>query len=345
MAMSGLETLFANLGPATAGAFAGEREALAQKEQTLANLMEQEKINQQRLESSRYGQETPLLLEESSLKNRGLQEGLPGITAKSRVATTEADEAAAMSTSKVALGLEKNKTELTGEHIKQLGQFGQTLQTIAPLLQSAPAATHHAIMQQALEQAGLSQDPHMQTMAATIGKLPAAQVGPAIQKMTDWINTNTAAYVQAIATGNIQKQSHLAGITAQGANQQKIEQMGIDAGKYAHRGVGGAVDVEGTILKAKTPIAKAEVLEQAYYVALQAGNQELAASYKARAAEARQRAAEDAGNKNAPGGVGASVNDGKVELGNKPRPTSNAPIAGSGKQLSVEDMRKALKGQ
>lgn len=343
MAMSGLETLFANLGPATAGAFAGEREALAQKEQTLANLMEQEKINQQRLESSRYGQETPLFLENSSLKNRGLQEGLPGITANSRLATTEADEAAAMSTSKVALGLEKNKTELTGEHIKQLGQFGQTLQTIAPLLQSAPAATHHAIMQQALEQAGLSQDPHMQTMAATIGKLPAAQVGPAIQKMTDWINTNTATYVQAIATGAQTAKSHETVAAGNNATSIKVAKIGAEARKA--RGAGGAVDVEGAILKAKTPIAKAEVLEQAYYVALQAGNQELAASYKARAAEARQRAAEDAGNKNAPGGVGASVNDGKVELGNKPRPTSNAPIAGSGKQLSVEDMRKALKGQ
>ena len=237
MAMSGLETLFANLGPATAGAFAGEREALAQKEQTLANLMEQEKINQQRLESSRYGQETPLFLENSSLKNRGLQEGLPGITANSRLATTEADEAATMSPSKVALGLEKNKTELTGEHIKQLSQFGQTLQTIAPLLQSAPPASHHAIMQQALEQAGLSQDPHMQTMAATIGKLPAAQVGPAIQKMTDWINTNTATYVQAIATGAQTAKSHETVAAGNNATSIKVAKIGAEARKARGAGI------------------------------------------------------------------------------------------------------------
>jgi hypothetical protein len=83
------------------------------------------------------------------------------------------------------------------------------------------------------------------------------------------------------------------------------------------------------LLKVRNAQQAAEILESAYYAADAAGDTVMAEQYKTRAAQARQRAAEDAANRavGAPGIVPSAV-DGSINIQNKPGTSANAPIAG-----------------
>lgn len=108
-------------------------------------------------------------------------------------------------------------------------------------------------------------------------------------------------------------------------NNMELEQKRIEAGKYDRKTL--AVTVESMLLKARDAAQKAEILEQAYWVAKSAGDEEAATLLSQRAQQARQRAAEDATNR-------AAGAPGKIDIANETgmaptqRPTANAPIAG-----------------
>lgn len=107
-------------------------------------------------------------------------------------------------------------------------------------------------------------------------------------------------------------------------NATALEQQRIDAGKYDRKTL--AVTVESMLLKARDAAQKAEILEQAYWVAKSAGDEEAANTLAQRAQQARQRAAEDAKNR-------AAGAPGKIDMANETgmtptaRPTADAPIA------------------
>lgn len=105
----------------------------------------------------------------------------------------------------------------------------------------------------------------------------------------------------------------------------ELERMRIDAGKYNKASTAKTVDQ--LLLQAKSPTQKAEILEQAYSVAVNNGDVEGAAEYQRRALEARQRAAEDNAAR------AAATNSVKIDLNQygvkTNQPNAPAPIAGS----------------
>lgn len=140
---------------------------------------------------------------------------------------------------------------------------------------------------------------------------------------------------QAMAIQKEQTRSHLAGIGAQTASQEKLEQMRIDAGKYNRNAM--AMSLSQRLMKARSAAEKAEILEEGFYVAQAANDTEAAKEYAQRALQARQRAAEDAANRaaGAPGVAAQVGSQNNVELKNKPGTAANAPIAGS-KELTYD---------
>ena len=107
-------------------------------------------------------------------------------------------------------------------------------------------------------------------------------------------------------------------------NATALEQQRIDAGKYDRKTL--AVTVESMLLKARDAAHKAEILEQAYWVAKSAGDEEAAAILTQRAQQARQRSAEDFKNRaaGAPGRIDVASETGMTPTA---RPTADAPIA------------------
>ena len=122
-----------------------------------------------------------------------------------------------------------------------------------------------------------------------------------------------------------QTRSHLAGIGMNNKSAKEIEQLRINAGKYERKSF--AMTISDRIMRAKTPIEKAEALEDAYATASLSGDTEAAAEYQRRAQEARLRAAEDARNRGA-ANPRADLNALGVET--TAPPSANAPIGGSG---------------
>ena len=142
---------------------------------------------------------------------------------------------------------------------------------------------------------------------------------------------------QEMALQSEQTRSHLAGIGMGNASAQQIEQMRIDAGKYNRKSF--AMTINDRIMRARTPVEKAEALEDAYATASLSGDQEAAAVYKQRAMEARQRAAEDAANR---GAANPRADLGALGVTPTAPPAANAPIAGN-KGLGTADNPIVLK--
>lgn len=132
--------------------------------------------------------------------------------------------------------------------------------------------------------------------------------------------------------------SNVAGIHAKSALD--IEDKRIGAGKYNQKSF--AMSTSNRLASARNAAQKAEILEEAYYTALDSGDNEAAAVYAKRAQQARERAAEDARNRalGAPGIGAATTPEGGIELQNKPVPAAVAPIAGGGApapQMTAQD--------
>jgi hypothetical protein len=120
-----------------------------------------------------------------------------------------------------------------------------------------------------------------------------------------------------------------AGIVKNAADNASRERMGTERANTAGASKGKvALTVETALLKAKTPREKAEVLEEAYSIAMRDGDEEGAAKYAMRAVEARKRAAEDITNQ---GLAKPSIDSAAVaNLPARPAPAAVAPIAGGG---------------
>lgn len=122
-----------------------------------------------------------------------------------------------------------------------------------------------------------------------------------------------------------QQQEHAKALETQRAgNAVSLERTKAELGKY-NRGT-TATTVDQQLAKARNALQAAEILENAYYVAVENNDMAAAARYKERAINARQRAAEDASNR-AMGAPGMGV-DAQGKYTEKARPEAVAPIAG-----------------
>ena len=215
--------------------------------------------------------------------------------------------------------LEKAKYDLTVGKlegaVKKTDAYSQLMGTAAAQLTNVPAPARHAWLANFAQQNGIdANDPAVKSIWQQTSQIPPEKLPQALEAFRNKIIQQGAAY-----------RSHIDGIKAQGAEQRGLEQLRIDAGKYNKNKV--ATDVGSMLLKAKDPTQKAEILESAYYVALDNDDTESASKYLARAKEARQRAAEDANNRRL-GAPGAMYDPTQSVIVNKPSPTANAPIGG-----------------
>jgi hypothetical protein len=322
MAYAGLDTLYQNMGPMGASYIAGQREASAREAADLEALMQAENIRKARQAYSQAEQINPLEVEQRRWTNRGLQEGLPGITAESRKKATEATKAEKTMSSDIAAKISTNKTNISEQQFKYVSNIGKMAGALGTQLEGAPPLAHNAVKMQFMQQNGI--DP-----SSREGQYIMQNGAKELQDIARKAVTISDDYVKSISQ-----------VRAQGEEQRKLEQMRIEAGKYNKTKL--AVSIEERLLKAKTPVEKAEILEEAFYTAMAGNDQQTAAVYRQRAMEARQRAAEDARNR------GIAAQEGKISapavtgLPAREGTAATAPIAGGGQTPQAPAVKHKL---
>ena len=215
--------------------------------------------------------------------------------------------------------LDKAKYDLTVGKlegaVKKADSYSQLMGVASAQLTNIPAPARHAWLANFAQQNGIdANDPAVKSIWQQTSQVPPEKLPQVLSDFRNKVVQMGAAY-----------QSHMDGMKLQAKTQKDLEQLRIDAGKYNKNKV--ATDVGSMLLKAKDPTQKAEILESAYYVALDNDDTESASKYLARAKEARQRAAEDANNRRL-GAPGAMYDPTQSVIVNKPSPTANAPIGG-----------------
>lgn len=200
----------------------------------------------------------------------------------------------------------------------------EVLTKAIPEIEKVAPLQRHARLEEIFTKAGIPLD---QADRAAFYNMKPDELVKNIKERHEWNVKNAPDFMKAMAQEEARAKSHIGGIKLQVQSQKDLEQMRIDAGKYNKNKV--ATDVNSALLKVRTAQQAAEILESAYYVAEAAGDTDMAQQYKTRAAQARQRAAEDAQNRaiGAPGIV-PSAADGSINIQNKPSPSATAPIAG-----------------
>lgn len=144
-----------------------------------------------------------------------------------------------------------------------------------------------------------------------------------LQQHKDFVKIRTQGDEQRKTAA--QQQEHAKALETQRAgNAVNLERTRAELGKY-NRGT-TATTVDQQLAKARNALQAAEILENAYYVAVENNDMAAAARYKERAINARQRAAEDASNR-AMGAPGVGLNA-QGQFSEKARPEAVAPIAG-----------------
>lgn len=317
MAYAGLETLFQNMGPTYAASMAGEREGTALGLDQLTAQKEREAILKAQEENRQAQIMNPLA---AQFKQREIAEKdaqLPGLAATSRIKGTEAEIADATKEGTIGKTNSDNDLAVQGNKLKEMANRQQMAnQIVSQIIAQGPVAGEAYRRQ--LE----AQNPEVARM---LGGIPTNQLQAAQAHANEWLNKQTAAYQQAMATAQMQKDSHIKGAQISAGAMLEGKRMEIAAGKFDKKG-SLSIAVDDRLYKAKTPIEKAEILESAYHAAQDNGDNESAAKYAVRALEARKRAAEDAQNRGL-GKPGADL--GALGITPTAPPAANAPIAGN----------------
>lgn len=317
MAYAGLETLFQNMGPTYAASMAGEREGTALGLDQLTAQKEREAILKAQEENRQAQIMNPLnaLYRQGEVNKQGAE--LPGVQAKSRLEGINADIAGETKASTVGKTNSDNDLAVQGNKLKEMATRQQMANQIVSQIMAQGPVAGEAYRRQ-LE----AQNPEVARM---LGGIPTNQLQAAQAHANEWLNKQTAAYQQAMATAQMQKDSHIQGARISANALLEGKRMDIDAGKFDKKG-SLSIAVDDRLYKAKTPIEKAEILESAYHAAQDNGDNESAAKYAVRALEARKRAAEDAQNR----GLGKPAADlGALGITPTAPPAANAPIAGN----------------
>jgi hypothetical protein len=306
-----LGNLFQNA-PTTAGFFTGQQIASDRateemgRKKTLQDIM----MDQQKYDYNT--QANPLLLEKQRLSNThqglvnegaGYDNTIKRDTMGSTIGATNAENDSKTQAAHIKQAEEFERK--LGEYAKVAGQLGPMRgNAMAQLMQSSGMDMNHP-QAQAFAQA-LANDP--QKLASTIEAMRKSR----IEMTADYMKQQSINDTHVKTTG------------MNNSTQRDLERMRIEAGKYDKKKT--SVNVEQRLLMARSAAEKAEVLEQAYQVALAADDTEGAQTYARRAVEARKRAAEDASNRGlaTPGVDAASV----AGVAAKARPDAVAPIAG-----------------
>ena len=329
--MADLASLF-QVAPITAGTMVGEQQrsemATADSErQRLAQL-----VNALQLQNQQSELMNPLLRQHQDLANQGLQAGLPGIAAKSSQEESLAKLKSGTLQSDIDVGNSNNAATMSKNQAQMLNDAGVSFGKLGATLENVPdePGKRQLALRSYADQLGMTKTQAGQMFLQQLSSVPSAQLPQKLQQMGQNYLKMSEPYLQATDVANTQAASHIKGIGMQVQGQKDVEQMRIDAGKYRSKAL--EKNVDSALLAAKTPAAKAEVLEQAYYAA--GPDDPNKAIYLQRATEARQRAAEDAANRGlaTPHPDVEAATKGRVP--NTPAPAATAPIGGTSPSIA-----------
>jgi hypothetical protein len=327
--------------PTVGGQFAGINQAQGEQMEQLRQQELAELIQSRMAEGQRKAAAHPLELESKRLANETSMAQLPGFQADSMKKQTDARIKAGTADSEIESTNTENK-------MKAYKAVGTQLGSISSELDGLPDIEKPRAFSEALGRIGLPSNVQ-ESLMKRYGRLAPSEMVGRMQADAQRMLKENEAYVRTIEQERMQQEgaNKRQGMQIQG--QKDIEQLRIDAGKYNRNKT--ATDVQQALMKVRNAAQAAEILEQAYYAAEAANDMQMADQYKKRAMAARQRAAEDAGNR---GLARPDVDPNQFGIGTNPRPAAVAPIAGAEqpapqpgatpKQHSLADVSKMYPG-
>lgn len=252
MAYSGLETLFQNMGPTYAASMAGEREGMAQGQDIIDARKKQEELLalQQAYKQADVMNPLKAQFEQGRINEQGAM--LPGQQAESRLKGTAADVAGATAKSTIGKTNSANDLAQMGDQVQKLSKMrDMATQLVSNIMSAGPGAD--AAKNQLIASGTLP--PQIAQMFVNV---PAAKLPDLLAKANAYVNQQSAAYQQAVATANIQKESHLGGAQIAADAMLKGKQMDIDAGKFKDKKA-GLQDIEAQVQSGKMTAERAAV--------------------------------------------------------------------------------------
>lgn len=336
MAYSGLETLFQNLGPSTASLFAGEREGMAQQADLQEQMRQQQLIREIQLKNAQSQVMNPLLAQHQGLQNQGLELGLSGITADSSLKATNAAKAAGTLATDISAGNSNNQTTIGANQVKQGLDKGQLISQTAVELDNLPPVLRTGALMAKLKQYGF--DPQSPQIQGLISQVSPENLPEALRKFGERV-----ALTGKTAAQYSQEQIH----KDDRASNERVARMRVDEQRYATdaRKEIAAARLQATSKKALSIQEQASAGKLSYEKAAVAfqtmADMEEDAPTKAKlldAAQKYEKAAQLLKTANQAGTVDVS----KMGNGLPIKPAQGA--LGGSKALSVEEMRKQLRG-
>ena len=322
-----LEGLFKHLSGPVAATWAGEREALNNYASEAETAHRQQQIQDLLQAHAQKELTNPLDVANKQLTNRGLEAGLPGITADSRKKTLDAETAAQTQMGEIAATNSKNELGLLEHNIKKndvlvdlLGKGAASLKTVLPV-------NRHAVLYENLVMIG--------------GQQALNAFKPQLDKINgDKLPDVMEAFAQHSAMGSVGMRQKLAEIAAKTASEERIARGHDAATRY---GVDQRRETAEAIMAAKAEReARAKTLEDDVVRNLNAARAETdvakQAIYYAQAAQSAKLKAELPGY--------GKVNSGEV-AGMPTNPISPlGPVnTDKAKPLTMAEKRAALAGK
>lgn len=221
--------------------FDQDQQAAFQKMRDLQQLM------QQRQQEMDYNQQAnPLRLQGESLKNKGLEAGLPGITATSQLKQTEASNAAKTADSTVAATNAENEDKQNKIKFDQVSRAHNALIQMIPELQMVPGPAQRAVFRQHLQDAGMNVE------SPQLAALDQAAGTPAFGQMLKGITDKLAEQKMALDPA---ARAHM--YAADSAAKASVEHAKITAGATVQA---ARISADGRLAVANAKKADAENL-------------------------------------------------------------------------------------
>lgn len=196
--------------PGIGAYWAGQRERQDQ-EQNQAKLMElQQALKIKEQEAAFAQQSNPLKLEEMSLRNQGLQAGLPGIMADVEGKQLGVAKTKATQDSSIKATNAENIFKADATKAKRVGAMAEAFTQFGPLLKQLPDApgARANVLRTLMGQSGYSLDtPEGQAFAKILESTPSAQLPDTLISMGEQLIKMTGPYIQATSVANINKEA------------------------------------------------------------------------------------------------------------------------------------------
>lgn len=184
-------------------------------------------------------QANPLRIQEMGLKNRGLEAGLPGIVADASLKGSQAAKAAGTLQTDITAGNALNEGKVVEEKSKLVNRLTNDLMNFSVQVDQVPAPLRAATLKQMMTSAGYKMDSPMAQQLFQQFTADPDNMSKNMMALSEKIGKAAAqrspAYHQRIDEQVLQGAQKLKEIGAQGAQQRSLEQMRIDAGKYAKK--------------------------------------------------------------------------------------------------------------